>query len=92
MYYLFQSLNVSFALCDSRRMVVGFHPLAVCEENKEQVEAKQFFEPLHHIFVKFGVVSIWSLYLMFPCEFQIQNFEFLYLHNSECEGVELSTD
>ncbi|XP_030954813.1 uncharacterized protein LOC115977224 [Quercus lobata] len=37
------------------RMVVGFHPLVVCEENKEQVEAKQFYEPLRHIFVKFGV-------------------------------------
>ena len=67
MYYFFQSLNVSFALCDSRRMAVGFHPLVVCEENKEQVKAKQFYEPLHHIFVKFGVVSIWSLYLMFLC-------------------------
>ncbi|XP_050272232.1 uncharacterized protein LOC126715591 isoform X1 [Quercus robur] len=37
------------------RMVVGFHPLVDCEENKEQVEAKQFYEPLRHIFVKFGV-------------------------------------
>jgi hypothetical protein len=67
MYYLFQSLNVSCALCDSRRMVVGFHPLVVCEEYKEQMDAKQSYEPLHHLFVKFGVVSIGSLYYMFLC-------------------------
>lgn len=37
------------------RMVVGFHPLVVCEEHKEQMDAKQSYEPLHHLFVKFGV-------------------------------------
>lgn len=46
-------------------MVVGFHPLVVCEEKKEELEAKQFYEPLRHIFLRFGVVSIRSLYLMF---------------------------
>ncbi|XP_059454262.1 uncharacterized protein LOC132184591 isoform X1 [Corylus avellana] len=37
------------------RMVVGFHPLVVCEEKKEELEANQFYEPLHHIFLRFGV-------------------------------------
>jgi hypothetical protein len=63
--YPFQSLNGSFFLCDSRRMVVGFNPLVVCEEKKEELEAKQFYEPLHRIFLRFGVVSIRSLNLMF---------------------------
>jgi hypothetical protein len=45
-------------------MVVGFHPLVVCEEKKEELEAKQFYEPLHRIFQRFGVVSLRSLYLM----------------------------
>ncbi|KAB1199662.1 hypothetical protein CJ030_MR0G018453 [Morella rubra] len=36
-------------------MVVGFHPLVVCDENKEQMEAHKFYESLHHIFVRFGV-------------------------------------
>jgi hypothetical protein len=46
-------------------MVVGFNPLVVCEEKKEELEAKQFYEPLHRIFLRFGVVSIRSLNLMF---------------------------
>ncbi|KAJ4709619.1 putative Calcineurin-like metallo-phosphoesterase superfamily protein [Melia azedarach] len=36
-------------------MVVGFHPLDVCEEQKNQVEAKQIYEHLHQMFMKFGV-------------------------------------
>jgi hypothetical protein len=46
-------------------MVVGFNPLVVCEEKKEELEAKQFYEPLQRIFLRFGVVSIRSLNLMF---------------------------
>ncbi|XP_062157605.1 uncharacterized protein LOC133865250 isoform X1 [Alnus glutinosa] len=37
------------------RMVVGFNPLVVCEEKKEELEAKQFYEPLQRIFLRFGV-------------------------------------
>ncbi|KAG4190366.1 hypothetical protein ERO13_A07G026200v2 [Gossypium hirsutum] len=37
------------------RMVVGFHPLVACKENEEEFTAKLINEPLHHIFVKFGV-------------------------------------
>ncbi|TXG60779.1 hypothetical protein EZV62_012142 [Acer yangbiense] len=40
-------------------IVVGFHPLVVCEENKEQMKAKRIYNSLHHIFMKFGV----NLYL-----------------------------
>ncbi|KAL9445554.1 hypothetical protein AB3S75_018534 [Citrus x aurantiifolia] len=36
-------------------IVVGFHPLVICEEHEEQLEAKKIYEPLHHIFMKFGV-------------------------------------
>ncbi|PPR81829.1 hypothetical protein GOBAR_AA38885 [Gossypium barbadense] len=38
-----------------KRMVVGFHPLVACKENEEEFTAKLIDEPLHHIFVKFGV-------------------------------------
>lgn len=64
-YYAFESLNGSLILCNSRCMVVGFHPLVVCDENKEQMEAHKFYESLHHIFVRFGVVSIGLLFFMF---------------------------
>ncbi|KAK4858525.1 hypothetical protein QYF36_017762 [Acer negundo] len=40
-------------------IVVGFHPLVVCEENKEQMKAKRIYNSLHLIFMKFGV----NLYL-----------------------------
>ncbi|KAK6249145.1 hypothetical protein QUC31_020710 [Theobroma cacao] len=43
----------------SWRMVVGFHPLVACEESEEQMVVKQIHEPLHQIFMKFGV----NLYL-----------------------------
>ncbi|EEF38840.1 uncharacterized protein LOC8282509 [Ricinus communis] len=36
-------------------VVVGYHPVLVCEENNEKIEAKQVYEPLHHIFMKYGV-------------------------------------
>ncbi|XP_044463171.1 uncharacterized protein LOC123194091 [Mangifera indica] len=35
-------------------MVVGFHPMVVCEAN-EEMKAKEIYEPLHHIFMKHGV-------------------------------------
>ncbi|KAH9654479.1 calcineurin-like metallo-phosphoesterase superfamily protein [Citrus sinensis] len=38
-------------------IVVGFHPLVICEEHEEQLEAKKIYEPLHHIFMKFGVLT-----------------------------------
>lgn len=41
----------------SRRIVAGFCLLALCKENKEQIEI-QLYEHLHRIFYKFGVVSI----------------------------------
>ncbi|GLT43722.1 hypothetical protein SLA2020_176540 [Shorea laevis] len=37
------------------RIVIGFHPLFLCEENKGQMEAKQMSKQLHHIFMKYGV-------------------------------------
>ncbi|XVF35532.1 hypothetical protein REPUB_Repub18cG0153900 [Reevesia pubescens] len=36
-------------------IVVGFHPLLACEENDDKMVAKQIHEPLHHLFMKFGV-------------------------------------
>ncbi|XVF48445.1 hypothetical protein PTKIN_Ptkin03bG0190500 [Pterospermum kingtungense] len=45
------------ATISSWRIVVGFHPLVACQENEEQLIAKQIHEPLHRIFVKLGVVS-----------------------------------
>ncbi|XWS70378.1 hypothetical protein CRYUN_Cryun03dG0043100 [Craigia yunnanensis] len=45
------------ATVSSWRIVVGFHPLVACEENDRQLIAKQIHDPLHHIFVKFGVAS-----------------------------------
>ncbi|KAJ0090522.1 hypothetical protein Patl1_14761 [Pistacia atlantica] len=36
-------------------IVVGFHPLVICEENKEEIKAKKIYEPLHRIFMKLGV-------------------------------------
>lgn len=36
-------------------IVVGFHPLANCGEKKEQIGAERCFEPLHQIFLEFGV-------------------------------------
>uniref|UniRef100_A0A2P2KID0 Uncharacterized protein n=1 Tax=Rhizophora mucronata TaxID=61149 RepID=A0A2P2KID0_RHIMU len=40
----------------SRVIVIGYHPVVVCEEDKEQIEAKQVHESLHHTFVKYRVV------------------------------------
>lgn len=78
MYYHFESRNGSFVFSESRRIVVGFNPLVVCEENNEHMEAKQLYELLHHIFLRFGVVSVESLYLMFTVVFlHTQHFEFL---------------
>ncbi|KAJ0031714.1 hypothetical protein Pint_14573 [Pistacia integerrima] len=36
-------------------IVVGFHPLVICEDNKEEIKAKKIYEPLHRIFMKLGV-------------------------------------
>ncbi|XP_059635478.1 uncharacterized protein LOC132277657 isoform X2 [Cornus florida] len=36
------------------QIVVGFHPLIACDENTEQMEAKQNLKPLHDILVKYG--------------------------------------
>ncbi|KAG2665126.1 hypothetical protein I3843_16G111800 [Carya illinoinensis] len=43
------------AISGNWRIVVGFHQLVACEENNEQMEAKQLYELLHHTFVRFGV-------------------------------------
>ncbi|KAL5842047.1 hypothetical protein ACOSQ3_012650 [Xanthoceras sorbifolium] len=49
-----QSINSNWCI------VVGFHPLILCEGNKEQTGAKRIYNnSLHHIFMKFGV----NLYL-----------------------------
>ncbi|XP_050378188.1 uncharacterized protein LOC126795384 [Argentina anserina] len=37
------------------RIVVGFHPLAKCEDGEEGTEAKNVFESLHHTFMKHEV-------------------------------------
>ncbi|KAJ1410372.1 Metallo-dependent phosphatase-like, partial [Sesbania bispinosa] len=37
------------------RIVVGYQPLVICVENKEQMKKKQVFEYLHRIFLKFAV-------------------------------------
>ncbi|XP_024182603.1 uncharacterized protein LOC112187876 isoform X2 [Rosa chinensis] len=36
-------------------IVVGFHPLAKCEDSEEGMEANQVFESLHHSFMKYEV-------------------------------------
>ncbi|KAG7942597.1 hypothetical protein I3843_16G111800 [Carya illinoinensis] len=38
------------AISGNWRIVVGFHQLVACEENNEQMEAKQLYELLHHTF------------------------------------------
>lgn len=43
-------------LIQDRRIVIGFDPLVVCEE-KQGTELVNFYDPLHHIFLEFGVVS-----------------------------------
>ncbi|KDP38654.1 hypothetical protein JCGZ_04007 [Jatropha curcas] len=43
------------AATESWLMVVGYDPVVVCEEKEEQTEAQQLYEPLHHIFLKYGV-------------------------------------
>ncbi|PON79432.1 hypothetical protein PanWU01x14_011670 [Parasponia andersonii] len=40
-----------------RRIVVGFHSLAVCEERDKETEANQVFSTLWKIILKFGVVA-----------------------------------
>ncbi|KAK7304794.1 hypothetical protein VNO77_42683 [Canavalia gladiata] len=37
------------------RIVVGYQPLVICGENKEQMKKKQSFDYLHRIFLKFSV-------------------------------------
>ncbi|KAJ7955609.1 Calcineurin-like metallo-phosphoesterase superfamily protein [Quillaja saponaria] len=37
------------------RIVVGYHPLVVCGENEERMQAKQNFEYLHRVFRRFEV-------------------------------------
>lgn len=37
------------------RIVVGFHPLATCEDSEEGMEAKQVLESLQHTFIKYEV-------------------------------------
>ncbi|XP_021668458.1 uncharacterized protein LOC110656151 isoform X2 [Hevea brasiliensis] len=36
-------------------IVVGYHPMVVCEDNEEQTEEKKVYEPLHRIFMTYGV-------------------------------------
>ncbi|CAK7338247.1 unnamed protein product [Dovyalis caffra] len=44
---------------DNWLIISGYHPVVICD--KEQVEAKQIYVPLHNIFMKYGVVrSEWS--------------------------------
>ncbi|XP_042509061.1 uncharacterized protein LOC122084686 [Macadamia integrifolia] len=42
------------------RIVAGFHPLAVCEEDEVQMETMHVSEPLQRIFLKFGVNTFLS--------------------------------
>ncbi|XP_077238066.1 calcineurin-like metallo-phosphoesterase superfamily protein isoform X2 [Tasmannia lanceolata] len=49
-------LMKTLAATDSKwRIVVGYHPLVVCEERKHAMEATKIYDPLHHIFLKYGV-------------------------------------
>ncbi|XP_050214780.1 uncharacterized protein LOC126665891 [Mercurialis annua] len=36
-------------------IVVGYYPVVVCGQNEEKIEEKEVHEPLHHIFMKYGV-------------------------------------
>ncbi|KAG8639424.1 hypothetical protein MANES_14G112000v8 [Manihot esculenta] len=36
-------------------IVVGYHPLVVCEDKQEKFEGKNVYEPLRRIFMKYGV-------------------------------------
>ncbi|KAA8535315.1 hypothetical protein F0562_030318 [Nyssa sinensis] len=44
----------------SWRIVIGFHPLVPCDENVDQMEAKQIFEPLHNILLEYGATAYLS--------------------------------
>lgn len=37
------------------RIVVGYQPLLICEQNKENMKKMKAFEHLHHLFMKFAV-------------------------------------
>ncbi|XP_077238067.1 calcineurin-like metallo-phosphoesterase superfamily protein isoform X3 [Tasmannia lanceolata] len=61
-------LMKTLAATDSKwRIVVGYHPLVVCEERKHAMEATKIYDPLHHIFLKYECLLEqaglhWSLY------------------------------
>ncbi|KAF3452976.1 hypothetical protein FNV43_RR03409 [Rhamnella rubrinervis] len=52
LYWLTRTLE---ATSSNWRIVVGFHPLVVCEETDEKVEAKRVLETLQDAFLKFEV-------------------------------------
>ncbi|KAJ4845615.1 hypothetical protein Tsubulata_005751 [Turnera subulata] len=49
------TLRVALVGCNFRLIVAGYHPLVYCNENKNQMEAKQGYESLQHLFLKYGV-------------------------------------
>lgn len=64
---LYGQLPMADWLCINRRIVVGFHPLATCEDSEEGMEAKQVLESLQHTFIKYEVVRTGnSLYPIIP--------------------------
>lgn len=50
--WLMRTLEASNA---SWRIIAGFHSMVACDKNIEQMETKEAVEPLHRIFLKYGV-------------------------------------
>ncbi|GMP35670.1 hypothetical protein CsSME_00008032 [Camellia sinensis var. sinensis] len=50
--WLMSTLEASNA---SWRIIAGFHSIVACDKNIEQMETKEAVEPLHRIFLKYGV-------------------------------------
>ncbi|CAL5376196.1 unnamed protein product [Camellia sinensis] len=50
--WLMRTLEASNA---SWRIIAGFHSIVACDKNIEQMETKEAVEPLHRIFLKYGV-------------------------------------
>ncbi|THG03424.1 hypothetical protein TEA_005942 [Camellia sinensis var. sinensis] len=55
--WLMSTLEASNA---SWRIIAGFHSIVACDKNIEQMETKEAVEPLHRIFLKYGVGKLWT--------------------------------
>lgn len=71
---------------DFRRVIIGHQPLLVCEEKKEQMEKQEAFSSLHHIFLKFEVVSPYAVIRFIRWLIYVIDSDLTYqcIYSSEC--------